>query len=196
MSSSPKKSETFKYEKLLSEDSIRIFELQPSLQLSAEIHGRLVNETLSKLDADIVDHYNALSYVWGSTENLETVFVDGYQFNVTRNLRDALRALREPSRVVGLWADAICINQADVEERNQQVRMMGSIYYIARHTVIYLGESDVGIDAFFLKRSLGLSWRRDQTATTFLFPDRERSLTAVLKKLGAIVFLHKLQERC
>jgi hypothetical protein len=127
MSSIPQNLETFKYENLPHHDSIRIFELQPSPRLSAEIHGRLMNETLSELDVDIVDHYTALSYVWGSTRELKTIFINGHPLKVTSNLKDALQALREPSRVVRVWADAICINQADIEERNRQVRMMESI---------------------------------------------------------------------
>jgi hypothetical protein len=149
MSSSSQNPETFKYENLPYDDSIRIFELQPSARLCAEIHGRLMNEELSKLDVDIVDHYTALSYVWGSTGELKPIFINGHPLKVTRNLRDALQALREPSRVIRVWADAICINQADVEERSRQVRMMESIYFIARHTVIYLGQSDGHIDALF-----------------------------------------------
>jgi hypothetical protein len=48
-----------------------------------------------------------------------------------------------------LWADALCINQADVEERNRQVQQMGAIYAAAHHTVIYLGSSTPEIDFAF-----------------------------------------------
>jgi hypothetical protein len=147
MSSSPQNPETFKYEKLPHDDSIHIFELQPSARFSADLHSRLMNETLSELDVDIVDHYTALSYVWGLTGELKTIFINGHPLKATSNLKDALQALREPSRVVRVWADAICINQADIEERSRQVRMMESIYDIARHTVIYLEDSDGHIDA-------------------------------------------------
>ena len=78
MSSSPQNPETFKYEKLPYDDSIRIFELQPSAQLFAEIYGRLMNETLLELDVDIVDHQTDLSYVWGSTEYLNPIFINGH----------------------------------------------------------------------------------------------------------------------
>jgi hypothetical protein len=36
--------------------------------------------------------------------------------------------LCETDNDVVVWADAICINQNNVEERNPQVRMMGNIY--------------------------------------------------------------------
>ena len=40
-----------------------------------------------------------------------------------------------------LQNDALCINQADVAERYQQVRQMASVYECTAHTIIYLGAS-------------------------------------------------------
>lgn len=137
---------TFQYKSLLSPDSIRILELQPSKASSSDIHCKLIQKTLSQCDSDLFEHYIALSYVWGSQNELQSIYVDGYLFEVTINLRNALQDLREQNRVVMLWADAVCINQRDIEERNRQVSLMGSIYTIARHTVIYLGESNEKID--------------------------------------------------
>ena len=48
--------------------------------------------------------------------------------------------LPHKSRVV--WIDAICINQTDIEERSQQVEMMGLIYSKAVRNLIWLGEED------------------------------------------------------
>jgi hypothetical protein len=39
-----------------------------------------------------------------------------------------------------LWIDAICIIQADSEERGTQIRIMDVIYQSAQDTVIWLGE--------------------------------------------------------
>jgi hypothetical protein len=136
----------FRYERLEHPDSIRIIQLQPSPASSSEIHCKLIHRTLSECDADILEHYIALSYVWGSQEDLRSIFVDGHLFNITMNLKIALRDLRDETRVVSLWVDAICINQQHTKERNQQVSLMGSIYSIARHTIIYLGESNAQID--------------------------------------------------
>jgi hypothetical protein len=38
-----------------------------------------------------------------------------------------------------LWVDALCINQADIQERNYQVRLMSRIYTQAREVVVWLG---------------------------------------------------------
>jgi hypothetical protein len=39
-----------------------------------------------------------------------------------------------------LWADAVCINQADNLEKSEQVAMMGSIYSAARNVSVCLGD--------------------------------------------------------
>ena len=41
----------------------------------------------------------------------------------------------------------VLVNQHDVEERNKQVVLMGSVCMLAHHTVIYLGEGTVGSNA-------------------------------------------------
>jgi len=57
----------------------------------------------------------------------------------TRNSSDA------DSCSVLLWVDAICINQADIQERSNQVAMMLDMYKNARKTLVWLGE-DEGCD--------------------------------------------------
>lgn len=37
-----------------------------------------------------------------------------------------------------IWADAICANQTDGDEKSRQVGQMGSMYKRARNTIIYL----------------------------------------------------------
>jgi hypothetical protein len=41
-----------------------------------------------------------------------------------------------------LWIDALCINQDDLQERNEQVPLMGRIYSKAETVLIHLGEPD------------------------------------------------------
>ncbi|KAL0262752.1 hypothetical protein SLS55_001724 [Diplodia seriata] len=84
--------------------------------------------------------YKALSYVWGSTRNPESISLEGYQHNVTKNLARALRRLRERDRIVTLWIDALSINQEDFSERGSQVQMMRDIYENAEEVLVYLGE--------------------------------------------------------
>jgi len=58
---------------------------------------------------------------------------------VRQNVADMLRYLRRPSIYRLLWIDSITINQADLEEKESQVKQMGAIYADARRVVIWLG---------------------------------------------------------
>jgi hypothetical protein len=50
-----------------------------------------------------------------------------------------LRYLRKRNFERYLWIDAICINQADADEKGMQFTMMGSIYAQASRVLIWLG---------------------------------------------------------
>ncbi|KAG7009684.1 TPR_REGION domain-containing protein [Physcia stellaris] len=86
--------------------------------------------------------YAALSYVWGDLNNRVPVTLDGHAFEVTHNLGVALRYLRDPQCDRVFWIDAICIDQDNIDERSDQVRIMKEIYHFADHVVSWLGESD------------------------------------------------------
>ncbi|KAH7382773.1 heterokaryon incompatibility protein-domain-containing protein [Cadophora sp. MPI-SDFR-AT-0126] len=139
----------FRYEPLSSHDSIRLLLLSPSRDNSAEIQCDLIQSTLRACKEDLIDQYTALSYVWGDPNEVKPILLDGSYFHVTRNLFHALRDLRDQDRVRRLWIDAICINQLAIDERNRQVSMMASIYSLAQHTVIYLGEQSMESEVVF-----------------------------------------------
>ncbi|KAF1829300.1 HET-domain-containing protein [Decorospora gaudefroyi] len=92
--------------------------------------------------------YEALSYTWGDAEVSELGHVDGGQesgepfttLGLRPNLASALRHLRYVDETRVLWIDAICINQEDIEERNEQVKRMTNIYTLAWRVVVWLGE--------------------------------------------------------
>ena len=44
-----------------------------------------------------------------------------------------------------LWIDAICINQADIAERADQVQMMGEIYRRCESCLVWLGDHDESV---------------------------------------------------
>lgn len=73
----------------------------------------------------------------GDQMDIRMVLVDGKALEITATLDSALRHIRSKDGPALLWADSICINQADIPERNQQVRQMGSIYACAAHTIIF-----------------------------------------------------------
>lgn len=66
---------------------------------------------------------------------------------MTKSLECALRYLRDEKRVLRVWADGICINQQDNDEKGRQVQQMGSVYEVAHHTMIFLGECEAADEA-------------------------------------------------
>lgn len=87
--------------------------------------------------------YVALSYCWGDHADWERIFLNGSEgFLVTTHLYQGLRRLRHSRESRCVWIDAICINQADEQEKSHQVQQMDSIYRWAQRTVIWLGEMD------------------------------------------------------
>ncbi|PVH68697.1 HET-domain-containing protein [Cadophora sp. DSE1049] len=83
--------------------------------------------------------YWALSYAWGGGQRLRTLSLNGTQVSVTANLESALRRLRA-MKILDLWVDALCINQADTSERNHQVALMRDIYHRSEEVIVWLGE--------------------------------------------------------
>ena len=130
----------YQYRPIVENDGIRLLDLEPNPDLEARIECSLIHTTLHEYDQDIINHYTALSYVWGDTTTLQHILVNGHEFHITFNLHTALRYMRDPHRKCLIWADAICINQSDDEEKNRQVRQMGNVYRNATHTIIFLGE--------------------------------------------------------
>lgn len=109
------------------------------------------NNTTSPLDCELFDAnindedrvpYEALSYTWGDAGQTVDIRVSGCVFPATVNLEAALRALRKADQPRVLWIDAICINQKDLEEQGEQVRVMWDIYQAADCVVVWLGPAD------------------------------------------------------
>ncbi|KAK1972367.1 heterokaryon incompatibility protein [Colletotrichum sublineola] len=86
--------------------------------------------------------YGALSYTWGDQTVRVPIVINGQIVLIGQSLEAALRALSsDPDYIEGLkiWADAICINQKDLDERNLQVKRMRMIYGKALIVSIWLG---------------------------------------------------------
>ena len=100
--------------------------------------------------------YAALSYVWGdTTKNLRPVLVNGSKVHlVTYNLWQALKHIRASYEDRVIWADAICINQSDSEEKSYQLQHMRWIYPQANTVVCWLGDDDGTIGEAFSELNL------------------------------------------
>ena len=104
--------------------------------------------------------FAALSYVWGDPKVTKDIILNNEIFSAATNLAAALKHVKAhwcnafPDRSPGLfriWADAICINQKDPEERSSQVNLMRDIYAKAELVLSWLGyridEIDVALEA-------------------------------------------------
>lgn len=143
---------------------IRVLVLQPSRDPDSSLMCTIEHESLISPRS-----YAALSYYWGAGAR-RTISIGKYKQVITENLWHALRAIRglqPPGVPIRLWVDAMCINQNDMKERSEQVRMMRQIYSKAGHVAAYLGRTKLSQDdAEFLQTKVtGLyseifSWTR------------------------------------
>lgn len=145
-----------------SSKEIRILKIEPGIT-GSEIRCTLVHIALQ----EAADNYAALSYTWGSQQNLKHVYCNGRRLLVTSNLHFAMERCRE-RQLPGdkFWIDAICINQQDIPERESQVSMMAGIYREARFVLVFLGESDGNAELIpplmekikYLQKERGFRW--------------------------------------
>lgn len=112
----------------------------------------------------------ALSYAWGDNSTLpEDINVNGRPRQITQSLFTALWRLRSfgvtgdeggpavyfnrghfsqlPELQLNLgkfrlWADALCINQKNENDKEHQIPLMGQIYRRASDVIVWLGEND------------------------------------------------------
>lgn len=123
------RSQLFEYLPLAAQE-IRLLTLLPGTKESA-IRIFLKAVLFTK---DITPTFEALSYAWGSSDNLVDIFITdstntsntaettGFgTLAITKNLAEALPFLRYADKPRVLWIDAICVNQRDLQERSFQV---------------------------------------------------------------------------
>jgi hypothetical protein len=116
--------------------------------------------------------YEPLSYVWGqpgpsgNTEYTILLLEDGVErsLGLTESLYAALKRLRHQDRTRRVWADQICINQQDSDERSEQVRFMAKIYKNASHVLVWLGldEGKLAESAFQLIHKLDRQFKDEE----------------------------------
>jgi len=146
----------------LSDGEIRIFRLFEGAKDDL-LKGEFIIRQLSQNRANDTQapQYDALSYVWGGEPNPRDgfqVLINNNLVYITQSLYSFLDRLRLPTQPRLLWIDAICINQYDLGELGDQVRLMPSIYSTARRVFVDLGqETDDSHKALNL---LNLAWNK------------------------------------
>ncbi|KAK4925712.1 hypothetical protein LTR49_007322 [Elasticomyces elasticus] len=161
---------------------IRLLEIQP--QNPGEMHSAGLACRL--ICVPLINHpdYIALSYCWGTGVASHSIFIDGEDVAVTTNLLAALQELRQRG-VRLVWADAICINQADLYEKAAQIQLMGRIYARATRCVAWLGLSDVSSSSAFAMLNAAASLEAKSTGSSRVQPDSAKDAT--LNSVNAIL---------
>jgi hypothetical protein len=95
--------------------------------------------SLSTVSMDESPDYHCLSHVWGDPTPTWPIVVDDTPILVTYYLGEALQRVEKEQDVEFLWADALCINQKDEDEKMHQVHMMNKIYSQANAVLAWLG---------------------------------------------------------
>lgn len=111
----------------LSDGQIRLIRLLPG-RSDEEIKCRLETYYLgTPIDPGKLGcpPYETLSYVWGDPSDTRKILVDKEYVAITKNLFNALRVLRKVNGHRMIWADALCIDQANGREKAKQVAFMG-----------------------------------------------------------------------
>lgn len=138
----------YRYQLLSDPVATRLIVLRKSPDNNAPMSCAIVGTTLDK-----PANYYALSYTRGNEAPSEgmTIFPAGDTFTdgtstqfilLTPSCAAALKILRKRlgDTDAGAWADAVCINQSNVAEKNVQVAMMADIYSRSKCVVVWVGQ--------------------------------------------------------
>lgn len=82
--------------------------------------------------------YKTVSYCWGDALSRASCYLNNHSISIPQSSANVLRQARSTFSSECLWIDAICINQNDVEERDQQVALMREIYSSSLENLIFL----------------------------------------------------------
>lgn len=112
------------------------------IRLEAGQHDDPILFSLESTSLDSDPIYEAISYCWGDHNARQEVTCQGISMSITTSLWGALREFRDSCEHRILWADGVCINQNDENEKTRQVRLMREIYAKARIVLVWLGPMD------------------------------------------------------
>ncbi len=126
---------------------------------------------------------DGLSYIWRNLIVTQTMVCNDVEARTTSDLYDALNPFRKEDQEVVLWADQLCINESDVQERSQQVRIMGYVYKYSQICLAFLGREIEG-DALTMEfmNDIGKRWGYDQHEATY-YPKDPASVDTLDKEV-------------
>ncbi|KAF7512785.1 hypothetical protein GJ744_000352 [Endocarpon pusillum] len=126
---------------------IRVIDIMPIPPTAIDPDNEPITSELRIINLDDRPRFTALSYVHGTYAPIpHFITCNNLQVNITSNCHSALRHLRKKLGKVTIWFDAVCINQDDLDEKSQQIPLMGDIYSAAELVYIWLGDGTAGTD--------------------------------------------------
>ena len=102
--------------------------------------------TLTDVPCDSAPGYEAISYAWDHEQPSIPIICNDKKLLVTPSLHLALCTFYSLSQPCPVWADAICINQSNDEEKARQVPLMDKYYSEAQRVLVWLGSSGTHTD--------------------------------------------------
>lgn len=130
-------SSEYKYIPLPRGDYFRLLVLEPGAKEDDLVASMRAAELQNIKETK--NSFEAISYVWGSNTKDQVIIIDGSQVFITTNLRNSLRQVRYEDKPRTVWADSICIDQQNIEEKSHQVGAMGRIYQSSECTLMCFG---------------------------------------------------------
>ncbi|KAH6989738.1 heterokaryon incompatibility protein-domain-containing protein [Ilyonectria sp. MPI-CAGE-AT-0026] len=127
---------TYKHTPITAPRTIRLMHVYPGSESDA------VQISLITTALDAAPDFESISYCWGDAQDQHQLTCNGATLSITNSLFTGLVRFRHAHQPRVLWADAVCINQADPVEKNKQVMLMPHIYSQATHVLIWLGIAD------------------------------------------------------
>ncbi|KAH8596886.1 heterokaryon incompatibility protein-domain-containing protein [Bisporella sp. PMI_857] len=174
---------SYKYAPLRGDRKFRLLKLlqgSPTDEIKCELIASSSNSTSQK--------YVAISYAWGNPTTTHQIQCDGKELGVTANVIDLLKNIRHSNEDKVIWIDALCIDQSNIEERTQQVKLMWQIYSKADSVIVWLGanrDEPSILSSFLLKLSRAFrEFKRRQSLEDQ--PEPVISDAEILKKTGTL----------
>lgn len=115
------------------------------IKLHGDVEAGVLRYDMYTVDLDQLPKYHALSYAWGAPvpeSTLKGILIDEIQFKIQPTLFLFLLTMAAHHPEKSMWIDTICIDQANTQERNYQVSLMGETYNKAQDVYAWLGPGD------------------------------------------------------
>lgn len=112
--------------------------------------GETLQCSLDTVDIENLESYETISYTWGGSSSAAFVLCEGKEIRISANLEAALKQFRNDAKPRVLCTDRISIDQDNIIERGDQVKLMGTVYSRADRVLVWLGDGDEFTAATFL----------------------------------------------